>query len=108
VADEIRQVAIATVSPTCCVRCQSHVGPFADIDVEHFDVGQLYLCKLCIDGAIRAMGGCTREERADLETRLADCFDRIDALRGDVAEAKRAAVSDFADFLHDSTLERAS
>jgi hypothetical protein len=102
-SDEIRQVATATVSPTCCVRCQSQVGPFADIDVEHFDVGQLYLCKLCADGVTRAMGGCSAEEKATIETQLADKDDRVEELVGLLAEAKRAAVSEFAEFLRNGT-----
>jgi hypothetical protein len=100
-ADEIRQVAVATVSPTACVRCHSQTGPFADIDVVHFDLEQIYICKLCSDGITRAMGGCTAEEKAGLETQLRDKDDRVEELIGHLAEAKRAAVSEFAEFLRE-------
>jgi len=96
-SDEIRQVAIPTSSPTCCIRCQSHVGPFADLDVELFD-GNLYLCKLCADGVTRAMDGCSAEERAGYETRLADAADEIERLRGDVTDAKRTVISELLEF----------
>lgn len=95
---EITKVAEAIHSPTSCIRCQSHVGPFADIDVElHFE-GQIYLCKLCIDGAIRAMGGCTAEERAELEVKLSDAGDKLEAMRAKVLEAKREVISDLLAF----------
>ena len=91
--DEIRQVATASR----CIRCQSHNGPFVDFDVELFE-GPVTICKLCVDGAIRAMGGCTAEEKAELEVKLADARDEIERQRMKFRDAKREVISDLLAF----------
>lgn len=41
---EFKRVEHATFSPTKCVACGDHVGPFIDLEVELPVYGHLYLC----------------------------------------------------------------
>lgn len=95
---ELTFVPEATVSPTNCFRCHSHVGPFVDFGISHHVEDWLYLCKLCADGVTRVTGGCSAEEKAGYEARLADADEAIAHLRDEIKDAKRTAVSEFYEF----------
>lgn len=53
---EFKKVQFAELSPTKCVTCGDHIGPFVDLEVELPVYGHLYLCI-----STEARPGCVRQ-----------------------------------------------
>lgn len=92
---EFRKVNAATYSPTSCVCCGDHEGPFLDTQVELPGYGWVYICASnenrpgCLQQMARLDYMHSDEYVTELRDEMADLEERNNALQDELAEVVR-------------------